>query len=233
MSSNDTTLQELAPGGLWIGQRNLWFSGVRLRSRTTVVRLADGGLWVHSASEPTPALCAELDRLGEVRWLIVPNRFHHLHAAAMKARYPGARLVGPRSVTARNRRVEPDLAIDDAQVAALVPELAPVALRGVPFLDETLFFHGPTRTLVGTDVMMCGCPADHVTWRWVSRICRQYRRHRAPPDVRWHTRSSPALLRSLDELTALPLERILVAHSDPVDDRPAEQLAEAWRFVRR
>lgn len=228
-----STLQELAPGGIWVGERNVWFSGVRLRSRMTVVRLADDTLWVHSAAEPTPALCAELDRLGEVRWLVVPNRFHHLHAAAMKARYPGARLVGPRSVTARNRRVEPDLAIDDAQVAALVPELAPVALRGVPFLDETLFFHGPTRTLIGADLMMCGCAADHWTWRWVSRLLRQYRRYKAPPDVRWKTRASPVARASIEQLAALPMARILVAHSDPIEDRPVEQLQEAWRFVRR
>src|SRR5678815_6137119 len=88
MTSTMTGLQELSPGGIWIGERKLWFSGVRLRSRMTVVRLADGRLWVHSASEPTPELCVELDRLGPVSWVVVPNRFHHIHAAAMKARYP-------------------------------------------------------------------------------------------------------------------------------------------------
>ena len=51
--------------GGWIGERTLWFSGVRLRSRMTVLRMADGRLSVHSASEPTSELCAELDRLGD------------------------------------------------------------------------------------------------------------------------------------------------------------------------
>jgi hypothetical protein len=168
MSSNLTGLQELSPGGIWIGERTLWFSGVRLRSRMTVVRLADGRLWVHSASEPTPELCAELDRLGQVSWVVVPNRYHHIHAAAMKARYPDAQVIGPASATLRNKSVALNVAIDDERLPSLVPELSPVALRGVPFLDETLFFHARTRTLIGADLMMCGCPADH----WTSRGCR-------------------------------------------------------------
>lgn len=228
-----TSLQELSPGGIWIGERTLWFSGVRLRSRMTVVRLADGRLWVHSASEPTPELCAELDRLGEVRWVVVPNRYHHLHAAAMKAHYTAAQVIGPASATSRNKTVAPDVAIDDERLASLVPELSPVALRGVPFLDETLFFHTRTHTLIAADLMMCGCPADHWTWRWVSRICGQYQRYKTPPDVRWHTRGGPIVGQSLDEIARLPLERILVAHSDPIEDRPVEQLEQAWRFARR
>lgn len=233
MTSNTTRLEELSPGGIWIGERTLWFSGVRLRSRMTVVRLADGKLWIHSAGEPTPELCAELDRLGQVSWVVVPNRYHHLHAAAMKARYPDAQIIGPASATARNKRVALDVAIDDARLASLVPELAPVALRGVPFLDETLFFHPTTRTLIAADLMMCGCPTDHWTWRWASRICGQYQRYKTPPDVRWHTRGGPSVRQSLDEIAKLSVARILVAHSDPIEDRPIEQLEEAWRFVRR
>lgn len=231
MSSNTTGLQELAPGGIWTHERTLWFSGVRLRSRMTVLRLADGTLWVHSASEPTPELCAELDRLGQVRWVVVPNRYHHLHATAMKARYPDAQVLGPASAIARNKRVALDVAIDDDRLPALVPDVTPVPLRGVPFLDETLFFHARTRTLIGADLVMCGCPADHWTWRWASRVCGQYQRFKAPPDVRRHTRPGPLVRQSLDELAGLPMERILVAHSDPIEDRPLEQLAEAWRFA--
>jgi hypothetical protein len=79
---------------------------------------------------------------------------------------------------------------------------------------------------------MCGCPADHWTWRWVSRVCGQYRRFKAPPDVRLRTRKSPLVAQTFDQLARLPIDRILVAHSDPIDDRPLDQLAAAWRFAR-
>jgi hypothetical protein len=229
-----TALAELDPGGIWITERPVWFQGVKLRSRMTVVKLSDGKLWIHSAGEPTAELCAELDRLGEVGWVVVPNRYHHIHAPAMKARYPGARVIGPASAKLRNEELGIDVAIDDAKLASLIPDMTGVALRGVPFLDETLFFHTKTRTLIGTDVMMCGCAKDHWTWRWASRVWRQYERYKVPPDVWWNTRHGGPLVReSIDELAKLPVERILVAHSDPITERPIAQLEDAWRFARK
>ncbi len=218
-------LEAHTAGDLWVAQRNLWFSGVRLRARMTVIRLADGRLWLHSPHEPTPELCAELDRLGEVTWIVVPNRYHHLHAAATKARYPDAQVIGPASAIERNKTV-----VLDAPTAA-IPGIAAVELRGVPFLDETLFLHSKTGTLIGADVMMCGCAADHFTWRWASRLFGQYGRYKTPPDVRKHTKPGPEVRASIAELAKLSVERIFVAHSDPIEDRPMEQLEEAWRFA--
>jgi hypothetical protein len=228
---NTTSLQELSPGGIWINERKLWFGGVYLRSRMTIIRLADDKLWVHSASEPTPELCAELDRLGQVGWVVVPNKWHHIQASAMKVRYPNAQVIGPASAKLRNKSLALDVDINDERLSSLVPELSPVVLKGVPFLDETLFFHSKTNTLIGADLMMCGCSADHWTWRWVSRVFGQYQHYKAPPDVRWNTRKGPDVSQAIEDLAKLPLERILIAHSDPIEDRPVEQLKEAWRFV--
>lgn len=223
--------QELVPGSIWVKERSLWFSGVRLRARTTVVRLDDGRLLIHSPSEPDSACRAALDRLGEVSWIVIPNRFHHLQAPATKAAYPRAEVLGPGSAKARNALVSLDRTIDDPHLASSLPGFRLVHLDGVPFLDETLLFHEPTGTLIGADLMMCGCASDHWTWRWSSRLFGQYERHRAPPDVRWNTRGSEALRRSFDQLDKLPVARVLVAHSAPVVDRPLEQLREAWRFA--
>lgn len=196
-----------------------------------MIRLANDALWVHSTGEPTPRLCSALDRLGQVRWLVVPNRYHHLHAAAMKARYPMAQVIGPASAKLRNKNLVLDVNSDDHRLGSLVPELLPVPLQGVPFLDETLFYHGQSRTLIGADLMMCGCPVDHWTWRWTSRVLGQYLRHKVPPDVRWHTHGGPLLRQSIDAIAKLPLDRILVAHSDSIEDRPMEQLQSAWSFA--
>jgi hypothetical protein len=226
-----TSLAEQVPGQIWVQERGVWFGGVRLRSRTTIVRLGDGKLWLHSPAEPTPEVLGELDRLGEVAWIIVPNRFHHLNAPAMKKRYPNAQIVGPVSVKPRNKTLVLDHDISSPTLGALFPELRSAQLTGVPFLEETTFFHEPSRTLIGADLMMTGCAKDHWSWRWVSRLFGQYGTFKAPPDVRMHTKASPDLRESLQALMSLPMERILVAHSDAIEERPIEQLSRAWQFV--
>ncbi len=226
-----TTFEPVVPGSIWVSERPLWFSGVRLRSRTTVVRLADGALWIHSPGPPTDAACAALDALGEVRWLVIPNRFHHLQTPAMAARYPGARVVGPATVEARNPAVRRAMDLDDPAYVQATPELTPIPLRGVPFLDETVFFHAASGSLIAADIAMSACARDHWTWRISARLFGRYEKTGTPPDVRLKTRASAEAAASIDAMRALPLQRILVAHADPITERPAEQLAEAWRFA--
>lgn len=226
-------LRQEVLGQIWVQERSLWFGGVKLRSRSTVVKMQNGSLWLHSPAEPTAELCRELDALGDVAWIVVPNRFHHLHAASLKAKYPRAQIIAPASVRARNSAVIIDHDIGNAGRDGGLSEFRPLALSGVPFLDETLFFHEPSQSLIAADLMMCGDPKDHWTWRWVSHAFGQYGKFKLPPDVRMHTKPSPELRASLDALLKLPMARILIAHSDTIHDRPAEQLGLAWDFAMR
>jgi hypothetical protein len=225
-----SVFEVVVPDSIWVTERPIWFSGVRLRSRTTVVRLPGDALWVHSPCTPTDEVCAALDTLGEVRWIVVPNRFHHLQTPATAARYPNALVVGPKSAESRNPRVTLTMGTDDAALRS-TPELIPIQLRGVPFLDETVFFHPISGSLIAADLLMSACARDHWTWRIAARIWGRYGKVGTPPDVRWKTRASTAVAESIAQMRALPLQRILVAHADPITDRPVEQLAEAWNFA--
>ncbi len=223
----------VVPDCIWVTERPVWFGGVRLRSKTTVVRLAGGALWVHSPCPPTDGVCAALDALGEVRWIVVPNRFHHLQTPATAARYPRARVVGPKSVQLRNRQVPSPLGTDDPVYVGATPELSSIALRGVPFLDETVFFHAASGSLIAADLLISCCARDHWTWRAAARVWGRYGKISTPPDVRMRTRASPAVAESIAQLRALPIQQILVAHADPITERPVQRLAEAWDFVVR
>jgi hypothetical protein len=224
-------LEVVVPDQIWVAERPVWFGGVRLRSRTTVVRLAGSALWVHSPCAPTEDVCAALDALGEVRWIVVPNRFHHLEASATATRYPSAVVVGPASARARNPRLRLVAPADDPAYVRSTPELTPIRLRGVPFLDETVFFHPASGSLIAADLLISACAHDHWTWRMAARVLGRYGRVRTPPDVRMATRASAAAAESIAQLSALPLARILVAHADPIFDRPSAQLADAWSFT--
>lgn len=221
----------VVPDTIWVGERPVWFGGVRLRSRTTVVRLAGDALWVHSPCPPTDDVCAALDALGEVRWIVVPNRFHHLQTPATAARYTNAVVVGPTSAQARNPQVSLTMSTDDPAYVRATPELTPVQLRGVPFLDETVFFHAASGSLIAADLLLSACARDHWTWRMAARIWGRYGKVKTPPDVRMRTRASAAVAGSIAQLRALPIQRILVAHADPITDRPVQQLVEAWEFA--
>ena len=222
-------LATVVPDRMWTLDRPVWFSGVRLRARTTVIRLEDGGLLVHSPAPPTDALAGELAALGPVRWLVVPNAFHHLGTPPAKARFPEAKVIGPASARTKNPALAIDIDIRDARLGEMVPELETLPLDGVPFLDETVLYHRPTGTLLGADIVLSAHARDHWTWRWAARIVGCYERLRVPPDVKKKIVDKPAAARSVAAILAKPAVRLIVAHADIVDDGWREKLAAAWR----
>jgi len=215
---------------IWTLDRPVWFGGVRLRARTTVLRLDDGSLLLHSPAPPTDALAEQLRALGLVRWLVVPNCFHHLGTPAAAAHFPEAQVVGPASALDRNKALKLHVDIHASQFGAQVPELEPLPLLGVPFLDETVLYHRPTQTLLGADIVLCAGAKDHWTWRCAARITGCYERVRVPPDVRKKIPDKAAAARSIHAMLQRPAQRLIVGHADVIDEGCHDRLAQAWRL---
>lgn len=226
----EPALKSVVDGRIWSLERPVWFGGVRLRARTTVVRLDDGSLLLHTPAPPTDALAETLRALGPVRWLVVPNCWHHLGAPAAANRFPEARLVGPASASRRNGLLKFDLDLHDGQLGKLVPELETLPLAGVPFWDETVLYHRPTHTLLGADIVCSAGADDHFTWRFGARVFGCYERARVPPDARKKLEDKQATARSLRAMLERPAKRLIIGHGDIIEDGCRDQLAQAWRL---
>jgi len=226
----ENALTSVVAGRVWSLERPVWFSGARLRARTTVVRLEDGSLLLHTPAPPTDALAEELGALGPVRWLVVPNCWHHLGAPAAAERFRDARLVGPASALRRNPALRLDLDLHDGKFGELVPELEALPLAGVPFWDETVLYHRPTQTLLGADIVCSASPEDHFSWRLGARLTGCYERVRVPPDARKKLCDKTATARSLRAMLERPAERLVIGHGDIIEAGWRDELAQAWRL---
>jgi hypothetical protein len=224
-------VSEIVAGRIWASERQVWFSGVKLRARTSVIRLDDSRLAIISPTPPSDEWVKAVTALGEVAWLIVPNCFHHLGTPAAAVAFPRAKIVAPNSAAERNKDLRIDVEIRDPAFASMVPEIARFPLDGVPFLDETLLYHRPTETLFGMDAVLCADANDHWTWRFAARVTGCYKKLRVPPDVRKKVVDKEAAARSLRALQDVSVSRLVVAHAPVTEDAPLEKLSEAWRLV--
>lgn len=213
---------------IWIFERPVWFSGVRQRVHTTVVRLEDGSLLLHSPAPVGAELAQQLGALGPVRWLVVPNCFHHLGTPAAAAQFPEAQVVGPASAQARNKHLM--LGSDIAHLSEQLPELETLPLEGVPFLDETVLYHRPTQTLLGADLVLCPNAKDHFSLRFAARLLGFYDQVRVPYDVKKKIPDKAAAARSLRAMLDRPARRLIVGHADIIEADCRDRLAEAWRL---
>src|SRR5688500_14953768 len=137
---------------LWVAEAPLRFFGVELGARMTVIRLPGSRLLVHSPIPATSELVREVQALGYLAYIVAPNRLHHLFVGQWQQAFPEAAVY----VAPGLDRKRPDLKVaglltgePEAGWAGTVDQ---VAVGGIPWTNEVVFFHRPTATLVASDL---------------------------------------------------------------------------------
>ena len=123
-------------------------------TRMTIVRLNDGALFVHSPTPLTPALKAEVESEGTVRYIVGPNRIHYWWIPEWAAAFPQAQVyLAPRiKEQARGRITFDTLPLDKESGYPWDGEIATLPIVG-GYMTEVEFFHWASRTLILTDLI--------------------------------------------------------------------------------
>jgi hypothetical protein len=216
---------------LWVTEAPLRFLGIEVGARMTMVRLPDGRLWLHSPISATPALVEEARGLGEVAYLIAPNRFHHLYVGEWKEACPEAEVyVAPGLEKKRS-----DLAITG--VLGNEPEggwkgvIDQVAFGGMPMANEVAFFHRPSATLVLVDLAFnVGESAAPLT-KLFFRLNGAFGRVSPTVLEKLITRDRAACRVSFERLLEWPFERIIVSHGDVSESGGRDELVRGYRWL--
>ena len=223
-------MRQLAPE-LWVTERPLRFGGLQVGTRMTVIRLSSGELFLHSPVRLDPALAAALEALGRPRFVVAPNRFHHLFAGDYVAAYPACELF----LAPGLERKRPDLKIagvlGDAAHPAWANEIDQGLIRGVPLMNEVVFLHRPTRTLLTSDLVFnIGCDSPALT-RWGFRLLGGYGRFGTTVLERLFVRDRPAARASLERVLAWDFDRVVLAHGQVLEHGGRDGLRRAYAWL--
>ena len=218
---------------LWVADSPMKFYGLEVGTRMTVVRLADGRLWIHSPIEATDELVAEVSELGDVAFVVAPNRFHHMFVASWQKACPQARTWAAPGL----QKKRPDLPFDETLTRDAPAEwrdtLDQVFIQGIPMISETVFFHRPSGSLIVTDLAFNF--QDDAPWltRWFIRFGGRLGQLAPTILERMLTRDKQALAASLGEVLALDFRRVIVPHGHIVESGGREQLKSGYHWALR
>ncbi len=213
---------------LWSTEYRLtWLAGlVPLPARTTVIRLGDRQLIVHSPGPISRELRDDLDALGPVGFIVVPQAHGRFTAEASRA-YPAAQLLAAPDAPARRKSLAFHASLSDEPPPAWNSEVESHRVRGFR-LNEVVLFHRPSRTLVLTDL----CFNVH---RSPSRIARMFFRadgmwRRFGPSrlTRLLVSDRAAFARSLERILQWDYERIDPGQGEIVEKGGRAALRAAW-----
>jgi hypothetical protein len=224
-------LTALAPD-LWVATRPLVLFTGDVGTRMTVIRLRDGGLWLHSPVRLDGVTRAALDALGPVRAVVAPSLVHHFFAGDYAAAYPEARLFAAPGL----EKKRPDLRIDETLTDSAPPlwagQLEQVVFGAAPLMNEVVFFHPPTRTLILTDL------AFNIVRPAVSRRARLFftlvgaRGFTPHRGVKLITRDRVAARRTIDRILQWDFDRVTVTHGDVLESGGRAAFTAAFRWLR-
>ncbi len=225
--------------------KNVWiaegecvdFHGFPYPTRSVIVRLPSGALWVWSPVALGDNLRKAVDLLGKPAFLISPNKIHHLYLKQWKMAYPSAEVWGPQSTIDKLSDLHFDGALEAGAPEPWGDAFKMFHVTGSFVMDEFLFFHQPSQTLIVADFSEhfddAFLQAHWRRWqRWLARIAGiVIGKGHAPLDWRMSFLKRKALRALKNDLLALDLQRVIMAHGEWVDADPHRFLKTSLSWI--
>jgi hypothetical protein len=216
---------------IWVAERPQTFYGLPVGTRMTVIRLHGERLLLHSPVALDAGLRAQLDAIGRVRYVVAPNRVHHLYAGEVARVYPDARLW----VAPGLDRKRPDLSfvavLGDEPPEEWREDVQQTFFRGRPYENEVTFFHRASRTLILCDLAFNFGPRAAAPTRMLMKLIRSYGPFgpsRLDPLL---IRDRVAARKSLERILAWDFDRVVVAHGEILESGGREALREGYAWL--
>ena len=207
--------------------------GMYFPCRMTIIQLADGGLILHSPIPISDETATQIEAIGTVEHIIAPNNFHHLFLPDAIARYPDATVWGAPGLPEKRE----DLSFDKVLGRDPLPfedELEPFFIAGVPELDEHVFFHHPSQSLIVTDLIFHIQNPYNLITRIILTLVGVHKKVSQSKVWRFLCKDRQAAGASAQLIANLPSQRLIMAHGQVIegpDTQDAIRKALQWMLA--
>jgi len=141
------------------------FFGFPYPTRMAVVKLTDGKLWVWSPIALTEKLAGEVEALGVVRYVVAPNKLHHLFLSEWMDRWPEAAFYASPGLASRRADLHFQGELGDYPPPAWAAEIDQVLFHGSFFMTEAVFFHKLSKTAIFCDLIQRHTVSSATGWK--------------------------------------------------------------------
>jgi hypothetical protein len=221
--------------------RNIWtaagptvsFLGFPYPTRMAVVRLTGGDLWIWSPIALTEELVGAVEQLGRVAHLVAPNKLHHLYLGDWKRRWPEARLYAPPGLAKRRTDLRFDAELGDSPDMAWAGEIDQVIFHGSFAMEEVVFFHRPSSTVLFTDLIQRFDPETLKGWRRIFMILDGLVGPEGSTPREWRLSfwNRRAARRALRKVVSWNPNRLIIAHGECTAHDALNVVARSLRWL--
>jgi hypothetical protein len=209
------------------------FYGFPYTTRMAVARLADGSAWVWSPVALSDDLADSVESVGPVRFIVSPNKIHHLFLAEWASRWPEARLYAPPGLAERKPELKFDAELGDTADPAWAADIDQVIFHGSVAMKEVVFFHRQSRSAIVCDLIQRHHEASMTGWK--GRLMRLDglvgEKGSTPREWRASFIRRGAARAAREKLLSWNPERLLIAHGECAQTGASEIIADALSWI--
>lgn len=199
---------------IWIRHYPLRLLGTEQGRVCTIIRLQSGDVVVHSTAPFDAGDVKAISSQGNVRWLVDAMLLHDTFVKQGMAAFPGVPLLGPEGFAEVAKVPAQPLLPPPPEWAG---ELEVLRLDGMPKIQEHVFFHVPSKTLIVADFLFnydyAGNAWERFVRRWIIGLKHQPAITRI---FRLFIKDRAAFKASVAKLMEWDFERVIVGHMEPV-----------------
>lgn len=220
---------------IWVAEQPLRYFGLSVGTRMTVIRREGEKLTVISPIRVNEDIAAQLDNLGTVTDIIAPNLYHHLFAGPFKARYSQATFWAAPGLKEKKPELLIDKVIEPHKSRTLCgletiffEGFRTLGSGGFELLNECVFFHAASRTLIVTDTAFHFDESSPLLTQFVFRVTGTYKQLSPSRLERIATTDKDNVRKSVQQILRWDFERVVVAHGSIVERQGKERFRQGY-----
>jgi hypothetical protein len=211
------------------------FYGFPYSTRMTVIQLSNGHLWIHSPEKLNEKLKEELNNFGKVEYLICPNKLHHLFLSEWLSVYPNAKCYAPPGLEKKRPDIQFVKELSNFPEKEWEDEIKQIIFQGSPAMEEVVFFHLNSKTLILTDLIENFNPSAFNWWQKpIARLSGILSPNgKTPIDWRSSFLFGKAKARiSFDRMLGWKPKNIIISHGECIFDNGFEFLIKSFKWLK-
>lgn len=198
----------------------------------TVIRLGEA-LWIHSPVSINSELRAQIESLGKVRYVIAPNKYHHVFLSEWASKFPEAELYAAPGLKSKRQDISFHDELRASDTYGWSDSISHAIFGPSRLFDEVVFFHRPSHTLVLTDLIINAKTDDYNIWQklFAAFDGLGYPNGSTPRLYRWSIKSKLAARVVYQTMIDWEPEKVVISHGEWFRDEGTRELKQRLSWI--
>ncbi len=189
----------------------------------------DESLLAHSPIPLEPEQIEKIANLGEVKWIVAPNKFHHLYIKEFQNYFKNSQLYLAPGLKEKREDLKEgiDILVDKTYPWSTFLDFHIV--EGAPLMNEVVFYHKTSRSLIVTDLGLNIGPNSPLKTKIFAKIFLTYNQFGwSKLEKKLLIKDNKLFKESMEKITSWDFEQIILPHGNVVNHKAHEKFVQAF-----